>query len=300
MEPILSTPVNKLIFRDKQLSLEKPKLVGILNITPDSFSDGGLFFEQQKAIQHALNMIEEGADWIDIGGESSGPGSQSISVEEELRRIIPVIEGIRQKSDIWISVDTWKAAVASQAIQAGADTINDVTALRGDPEIAGILAKSQVPVIIMYSKDPNARTTTTSVNYNDVLQTIKNFFKERLEWGQEQGIRPENIILDPGMGFFVSGIAQYSFQIINRIKDLKEWGYPILLGTSRKSFLANVTPGKQLSPQERGIPSLVSSAIALWEGASLVRLHDIKEGRLMLDTLWAIKISACLNATEAP
>ena len=282
---------NLLKSKKRTFSLEVPILVGILNLTPDSFSDGGRFQNPEQALSYLRQMIANGADWIDIGGESSGPGTEAVSLEEELQRTIPIIKAIRQESDIWISVDTYKAEVADQAIEAGADVINDITALRGDPEMIQVLAKAQIPVIITYSKDPDARTTKKAIHYADVIKTIEAFFKERLAFMQTQGILFDNIILDPGMGFYISGVPDYSFEIIYRLPELVEWGFPIMVGTSRKSFLANVSPGKVLAVHQREIPTMVTTSIAIWQGASLLRLHDVQQGRFVLDTMRSLQAS---------
>ena len=236
-------------------------------------------------------MVDQGADWIDIGGESSGPGAEAVSLAEELQRTIPIIKAIRQESDLWISVDTYKAEVAHQAIEAGADVINDITALRGDPEMINVVAKTQVPVVITYSKDPDVRTTKRDFHYEDVIKTIQEFFKERLAFMQKQGIPFENIILDPGMGFYISGVPRYSFEIIRRLPELTEWGFPMMIGTSRKSFLANVSPGKTLAVYERELPTAITTSVAIWQGASLLRLHDVQQGRLVLDTMRSLQAS---------
>ncbi len=295
MNVFLECPIRQIQSKNKICSLEKPVLVGIVNVTPNSFSDGGRFHNLEEILIYVRQIIQDGADWIEIGGESTGPGAQTVALEEELQRVIPVIKAIRQESDIWISVDTYKAEVALQAIEAGADLVNDVTALRGDSGMARVLAHAQVPVIIMYAKDIDARTTTKNVNYVDVIQTIQAFFKERLAFMQMQGIELKNIILDPGMGFFVSGVARYSFEIIQRLPELTTWGYPIMISTSRKSFLANVSSSKTLSVHEREIPTAVTSAISAWQGASLLRLHNIPQARLVLDTIHALQ-NACKSS----
>ncbi len=279
----------QLTSKNRTFSLAHPILVGVLNLTPDSFSDGGRFQNQKQVLCSLREMINHGADWIDIGGESSGPRAEAVSLVEELQRIIPIVKAIRQESDIWISVDTYKAEVAHQALEAGADVINDITALRGDPEMIHVLAKTQVPLIITYSKDPDARTTKTNFHYDDVIHTIQAFFKERLAFMQEQGIRLENVILDPGMGFYISGVPHYSFEIIRRLPELAEWGFPIMIGTSRKSFLANVSPGKKLATHQREFPTATTTSIAIWQGASLLRLHDVPQGRLVLDTMRSLQ-----------
>jgi len=286
--PFFREPASELRYQGKVITFKRPLLVGIVNVTPDSFSGDGLP-NSKHAIEKAFQMIEDGADWIDIGGESTGPESKAISVDEELNRVLPVIEKIRKETDIWSSIDTWRASVARRALEAGVNTVNDVTALMGDPNMVRLLAGTQAPIIIMYSKDPDPRTTTKPLEYENVIKTINNFFRQRLEWMVEHGIRLENVVLDPGMGFFISGVARYSFEIINRMRELMGLGFPIMFGPSRKSFLAGVSQGKILAVHERELPSMVAAAIGIWEGATLVRLHDVKKGRLTLDTLWAIR-----------
>ncbi len=284
-------PTKRLQSGEKILALDRPILVGVLNVTPDSFSDGGQFYEPTHALEHARQMIRDGADWLDVGGESSGPGSEDVSLEEELERVISVIQAVRQESDVWISVDTYKAEVARKAVEAGADVVNDVTALRRDEQMLEFLLEQQVPVIIMYSKNADARTTVQNLDYKDVIKTVREFFKERLVWMQTRGIRAENIILDPGMGFFISGVARYSFEILRRLPEMAEWGYPLMVGASRKSFLARVSPGKNLAIHEREVPSAIATGIAAWNGATLLRVHDVPQTRLVLDTVEAIQSS---------
>ena len=281
-----------LVSRTKKLNLGKPCLMGILNSTPDSFSDRPRFFKLDDALEQARKMINDGADWLDIGGESSGPDSQDVPLDEELQRVIPLIQKVRMESDIWISVDTWKAEVARQSLEAGADAINDVTALRGDPELAKVIKEFQVPLVIMFSIDATPRTTGQQLDYEDVMDTIKSFFRERLQFAKSNGILNKQIVLDPGMGFFISGTPKYSFEIIRRISELHEFDLPLLVGPSRKSFLAGVTPGRTLNFSERDIPAAVVSSIALWQGVSMLRFHEVEQGRLLIDTIKALKSSA--------
>jgi len=265
--------------------------MGILNCTPDSFSDSSRFFNFDGALNQARKIINEGADWIDIGGESSSPGSSSVSLEEELSRVIPIIQSIRKENDIWISVDTWKSEVARQSLEAGADSINDVTALRCDPELSKVISKYQVPVILMYSKDVSPRTTKNSLEYDDVMSTIKNFFKERLEFTKSKGIKKKQIILDPGMGFFISSKAKYSFEVAARISELQEFDLPILLGPSRKSFLSTIKKEQTANFEERDIPGGVVSSIALWQGISVLRYHNVYQGKKLIETIESLKES---------
>ncbi|MBF0349489.1 MAG: dihydropteroate synthase [SAR324 cluster bacterium] len=262
--------------------------MGILNVTPDSFSDGGKYFQQDHAFQQGLSMCQDGTDCIDIGGESSGPGSLDVSETEETLRVLPVVEALRAQSDVWISVDTWKSGVARKTIEAGADMINDVTALRGDPHLVEVLVETGAPVVLMYSKDTSARTSTESKEYTDVMGTVKAFFEERILWAEKQGLRQEAIILDPGMGFFISGNPQYSFEILRRLDELVAWGFPVLIGPSRKSFLSRIRPGRVLNVQEREIPGLAAACTGLHQGASWIRMHHTAEARLLIDTFCSI------------
>lgn len=252
-----------------QIFDKKIKIMGILNLTPDSFSDGGLYNSVKKALQQAQKLEREGADILDIGGESSGPNSKNIALEEELRRVIPALKKIRQKIKIHISVDTCKAEVARQALAEGANIINDVTALRGDSKMAKTAARYNCPIILMYAKDKTARTTLQNKRYTDIMQTIKTFFQKRLSHAKKHGIKDKNIILDPGMGHFISAIPAYSYEIIARLNELKSLQKPILLGISRKSFLGG-------NIAERDTLGLGPTAIAILNGASIIRTHDVK------------------------
>lgn len=256
------------------------RIMGILNVTPDSFSDGGQFFEHEKAVARALQMIAEGADIIDIGGESSGPGSMDVSLEEELRRVIPVILSLRRgRNDIVISIDTYKAEIARRAIKAGANMVNDVTALRGDPEMALVIAQTGVQVVLMYSKDSTARTTRDEKHYRDVVAAVTAFLEERIVYALNAGIKREQIIIDPGMGAFISAIPSYSFEVLERLAEFKKLGFPILVGTSRKSFLG----GKI---KERLGPTLAANTIAIKNGADIIRVHDVAAHKKLLGSFF--------------
>ncbi len=247
--------------------------MGILNLTPDSFSDGGQFNDVQLAKERIHQLIDEGADIIDIGGESTGPGSKDVSAEEELKRVQPIIDYITEEEMTEIcsfSIDTYKAEVAEYALENGFQMVNDVTALRGDSEMIGVLLKFQPYVVLMYSKDDTPRTTKDEVTYDDVISTIKTFLLERVATLVEAGFPEDKIIIDPGMGAFISMIPDYSFEIIERLSELKQLGYPILVGVSRKSFL-----GGKL--EERDPDSVKWSQKAIENGANIIRIHNIKE-----------------------
>jgi dihydropteroate synthase len=256
--------------------------MGVLNVTPDSFSDGGEFYTKHLAVQRAQAMILEGADILDIGGESTGPGSQDVGLAEELSRVIPVIEAIRQvNTDIWISVDTWKAEVARQALMAGADMVNDVTGLRGDPLMVDVLSRAGVPVVLMYAKDDSARTTNEVVHYDDVVGSIMAFWAERMAYATSKGVTWDQIVLDPGMGSFVSADAKYSMEILERLREFEVMEQPLLVGASRKGFIRDVWGGEK--PKDRLEGSLMAAQMAALNGAHIIRAHDVEEHRRCLD-----------------
>lgn len=246
--------------------------MGILNTTPDSFSDGGQFSSVENAIARAKQMESEGADIIDIGGESTGPGSTDVSEEKELKRVIPIMEAVSQVVSLPISIDTYKSRVADEACKCGATIINDVTSMRADPEIANIAAKHDAYLILMYAKDDSPRTSNDEKHYDDVIATISEFLFMRAEVALKSGVKREKIILDPGMGAFISSDPKYSFEVIARLGELTKLGYPILVGPSRKSFLG----GKV---NERLHRSMAAVSACVMNGANIVRVHDVREVR---------------------
>lgn len=251
------------------MDFAKPKIMGILNITPDSFSDGGLYISDFATV--ISRLISEGADIIDVGGESTGPGSLYVSFMQEFDRVKPVIDYVYENKltdRVLFSIDTYKSGIADYALRHGFKIVNDVTALRGDFKMADILVKYKPYVVLMYSKDNTPRTTTESVEYDDVIAAIKTFLSERVNVLLKAGFPKEKIIIDPGMGMFVSANPKYSFEIIERLRELKQLGYPILAGVSRKSFLG----GKV---EERDYASAGYSKKALQNGASIVRAHNV-------------------------
>ena len=242
--------------------------VGILNLTPDSFSDGGRFEGvggAEDVVSVAKQMVKDGASVLDLGGESTGPGSVDVSVEEELRRVIPAIRAVRAAlPDVIISVDTWKSEVAERAIEAGANWVNDVTAGRGDARLFEVVAKAGVPMVLMYSKHNSPRTNREVVDYDDVIKTVKDFLRERVAAARAAGVR--EVIVDPGMGAFVSGEPRYSFELIERIEELRELGCPIMVGTSRKGFLGEDRLGMTLW-----------TTLQLRGKVDYLRVHDVFE-----------------------
>jgi len=246
-------------------------IMGIVNVTPDSFSDGGKFIETDDAVDHALNLEREGADIIDIGGESTRPGAQKVGSDEELDRTIPVIEGIRKKSDIPISIDTYKSTVAASAIEAGADIVNDITALRFDSDLGKVVAKSRVPVILMHMQG-NPQTMQEDPTYDDPVQDIIEFLRRRITAATDYGIPEENIIVDPGIGF--GKTIDDNYEILRRLEKFSSLGRPLLLGTSRKSFIGATL---DLPADERLEGTIASNAIGVIKGASILRVHDVRE-----------------------
>ena len=245
-------------------------IMGILNVTPDSFSDGGRYTTVEAAVAHAERLAAEGADILDIGGESTRPGADPVPLEEELHRVIPVIEAVRKAlPEICISVDTYKARVAREALEAGADVINDVSALRFDPEMAAVAAQAGAPVVLMHMKG-TPKTMQQNPTYQDVVREIVAFLEERIAFAVSQGIARERIIVDPGIGF--GKRPEHNTEILRRLGELRELGRPILLGTSRKSFLGALT---RRPVEERLEETIASVVVGVLHGADIVRVHDV-------------------------
>ena len=255
-----------------------PKIIGILNVTPDSFSDGGLFVDGKHAVARALQMEKEGAHIIDIGGESSRPGAQPVSVEEELGRVIPVIRELRRRSPIAISVDTQKSIVAARAIEVGATMINDITAGLGDPKMFFVAAKFGVSICLMHMKG-TPQTMQASPHYDDVVGEVKQFLASRIAAALQVGIAKEKIIIDPGLGF--GKRLEDNIALLKNCDHFLELGCPVLIGASRKSFIGQITG----APVEERLPgSLAAAAIALQKGASIFRVHDVAATKQFLTT----------------
>lgn len=260
--------------------MNTPQIVGILNVTPDSYFDGGKYNHIESARAQYQKMIEDGADIIDIGGESTGPGSENVSLQEELSRVIPVLKALQTTNDkLPISIDTYKAEVAKQAIEAGASIVNDVTAGRGDPEMFSVLSQYDIPVILMYSKDSTGRTTIKDVDYHDVVATISAFLLERIEAAQQAGIDRSRIIIDPGQGHFISAKPEYSWQVIDHLSEFAEIA-PVFISPSRKSFLAG---SSNLPPSGRLEATVEASLKAIQNGATYLRTHDVHAINAALD-----------------
>ena len=251
-------------------------IMGILNMTPDSFSDGGQFKYHDQAIDYALEMVKEGANIIDIGGESTRPGAKAIQLEEELMRTIPIIEAIRLKSDCLISIDTYKSKVAKAALDAGADMVNDISGLTFDHNMAALAAERNVPVIIMHIKGKPG-DMQKNPNYDNLIKEIKAFFEVQIAIAKRAGIDSGNIILDPGIGF--GKLLEDNFEIIRELGQISTMGYPVLLGPSRKSFIGFAL---DLPIEERMEGTLASITAGVINGAKIVRVHDIRATRRTL------------------
>ncbi len=263
----------KLSFREYTYDLsEKTLIMGILNVTPDSFSDGGLYLDIQKAVDRALRMEEEGADILDIGGESTRPGSEPVPLDEELRRVIPVIEALSGRLSIPISIDTYKAEVAKRAIEAGASVVNDISGLRFDPKMAEVVAEYDVGVVIMHIKG-TPKDMQKDPHYDDLFGEITGYLKESIKLAKEQGVQEERIVVDPGIGF--GKRPEHNLQIIKHLDRFTALGRPVLVGPSRKSFIGLILGGVPPSERLEGTASAV--AISVLNGASIVRVHDVKE-----------------------
>lgn len=263
--------------------LRTPLIMGILNATPDSFFPGSRTGEPEEAVARALRMASDGADILDIGGESSRPGSEYVPVEREISRVIPLIEAIRRETDLPISVDTRKAEVARQAVEAGANIVNDISGLRDDPQMALTVAELKVPVIIMHMKGKPA-TMQESPAYDDPLREVSESLASFAQRAMDSGVPGRSIILDPGIGF--GKRKEDNLALIRGIPQLKRLGYPVLIGLSRKSFLGSVTGGRAV--EDRLPATITANAFAALAGADILRVHDVAETADMRRVLEAI------------
>lgn len=257
--------IHKLLAQDRTL------IMGVLNVTPDSFSDGGEFLSPLPAIEHAYKMIEEGADIIDIGGESSRPGSDPVSIDEEINRILPIIEELIDNISVPLSIDTYKSKVAKKALKLGVEIVNDISGLRSDPEMGKIISEYKAYVIIMHMKG-TPKNMQDDPKYDNLLGEIIEFFNRQIQFAVNSGIQKTRIILDPGIGFG-KRIAD-NFVLLNSLKKLADLGYPLSVGPSRKSFIGLTL---KLPPNQRVEGTSAAVTASILNGAKIVRVHDVKE-----------------------
>ena len=256
--------------RYRQLSLKEPQIMGILNVTPDSFSDGGQHAQIDNALLHAKKMLAQGATIIDIGGESTRPGASDVELNEELDRVIPVIESLKKETDCWISIDTSKAVVMREAVKAGADIINDIRALQEQGALK-VAIEANVPVCLMHMQG-QPRSMQTAPDYDDVVVEVKAFLKQRSTQCIQAGMKPNNIIIDLGFGFGKS--LDHNFELLNATKEFLALGFPVLTGVSRKSMFGQLL-NRDIT--ERLAGSLAGAMIAMQQGSKIIRVHDVAE-----------------------
>lgn len=274
------------------MSANYPMIMGILNVTPDSFSDGGEFSSLDVALQHALQMIEEGADIIDIGGESTRPGAKTVSEREQLRRVIPVITLLRKKipKAVLISIDTTNVNVATAALAAGANWINDVSAAEDSPEMLALAAKTGCIIVLMHRQGLST-TMQNNPQYDNVVQKVIAYLQQRAQIAQHTGIKTSQIMIDPGIGF--GKTLQHNLTLLAALDALVQLGYRVLLGTSRKRFLSDIC--QQPSSSELAVATAATTALGVMSGVSVFRVHDVLANRQALDVAYAVKMSRDLN-----
>lgn len=271
----------KLFLKNRIVEYSKPLIMGILNVTPDSFSDGGKFVNPEDAVRQAEAMIEDGADIIDVGGESTRPGAQKVGIEEEMDRVIPVIEKIKEEFPVLVSVDTYKDRVARAAVlEGGADIVNDISGLRFTDQMVTTIAELDVPIILMHIKG-TPENMQKDPSYQDVIGEITQYFRERINYVFAKGVKKEKIIIDPGIGF--GKRLQDNIEIIRRLQEFKQFDCPILMGLSRKSFLGQIS-GEE-APIDREAETITANLIAILNGASIIRVHNVENAIKSLKVL---------------
>jgi dihydropteroate synthase len=261
-----------------------PVLVGVLNVTPDSFSDGGDFFDPERAAVRAAAMMDEGAQIIDVGGESTRPGADPVAPEKEARRVVPVIrEVMAERPEAIVAIDTYRAGTAEAALQAGASIVNDVSALRGDPRMADMVAEARCPVILMHMLG-EPKTMQRDPRYDDVVREVRDFLAGRAERAVAAGVEEENIILDPGIGF--GKTLEHNLALLRHLDSLVELGFPVLVGASRKTFIGKITGVNEA--RDRIFGSVAANVIACSRGATFFRVHDVRANHEALAVAWAV------------
>lgn len=268
---------------DALLGQSRPLVMGVINVTPDSFADGGLCFDQDNAVNHALALAAAGADILDFGGESTRPFSEPTPLNEELQRVLPVIAQVRARTHIPISIDTYKSGVARAALEAGANIINDISAMRFDPDMVHLAREYGAPVILMHMQG-TPKGMQAKPHYHDLLGELRAFFQERLDFAMSHGLPRELLVLDPGLGF--GKTFQHNMEILNNLDAFLDLGCPLLIGPSRKAFLGHLLGG--LPPGERDIGTLAALAVAVQRGAHIVRVHNVAYAKQFFTVLRAI------------
>lgn len=268
---VIKTPTWRV--RDTVLTFERRRLVmGVLNVTPDSFSDGGLFLVADTAVAHGLEMVAKGADIIDVGGESTRPGAEPVEEKEEMRRVLPVLERLASSTHALLSIDTNKASVAAAAVKAGASIVNDISGLGFDPRMSTVVAESKAALVLMHIQG-TPLDMNQSPEYQNIVAEVKDYFRERLSLAATSGIDLERVVLDPGIGF--GKTTRHNYTLLRELGQLTELGRPILLGSSRKRFIGEVVGNKP--PEERVWGTASSVACGVMAGAHIVRVHDVAE-----------------------
>lgn len=265
------------------LGQSRPLVMGVINVTPDSFADGGLCFDQDNAVNHALALAAAGADILDFGGESTRPFSEPTPLNEELQRVLPVIAQVRARTPVPISIDTYKSGVARAALEAGANIINDISAMRFDPDMVHLAREYGAPVILMHMQG-TPKGMQAKPHYHDLLGELRAFFQERLDFAMSHGLPRELLVLDPGLGF--GKTFQHNMEILNNLDAFLDLGCPLLIGPSRKAFLGHLLGG--LPPGERDIGTLAALAVAVQRGAHIVRVHNVAYAKQFFTVLRAI------------
>ena len=270
----------------------RPLIMGILNITPDSFSDGGEFFDPDKAVAHALKLVDDGADILDLGGESTRPGSERVGADEQIERVLPVIEQLVRHlpEGFPLSIDTTLAAVGDRAIRAGASIVNDISAGEDDEDMLTMVAAAGVDIILMH-KQGSPATMQENPEYENVVEDIRHYLLERVAAARRTGVKQENIVIDPGIGF--GKTLEHNLRLMENLNRFVDTGYPALLGASRKSFLKNL--GQVQDSRDLAGATCATTVIGIQAGVRIFRVHDVKENRQALEVAWALKEGLTFN-----
>lgn len=278
--------------KDRRLGLDHPLVMGIVNVTPDSFFDGGRFYDPQEAVAHAVRLVEEGADLLDIGAESTRPGAFPVDEEEELLRLIPVVSAVAKAVSVPVSVDTSKAAVARAAIDAGAVMVNDVTALQGDRRMAEVVANTGAGLVLMHMQG-TPETMQREPHYDDVVEDVARFLGERARFAMDRGVRRERIVLDPGIGF--GKTLAHNVDLLANLHAFLQLGFPVLVGPSRKGFIGQLT---HRSVEDRAWGTAAVVALAVEQGVRILRVHDVAEMKDVITVAGAIARRMSLAGRE--